>query len=176
MFVALKCLVNYFWGYFSHLQKKKSKNLLCGNGKGQLSRSCSYWKILHKYCIFRVLYTFFHIAVSLYAKWLNTVSTSYGSVVAAAPLSTRSTWRLSVISDMALHSSLACIASPFSEVHSFNHGDTKYYTKVKNQNCYSCVLIALVVLIRTSVNWKLTLQSKNFELASKLLMCKIFCS
>ena len=48
-------------------------------------------------------------------KWLNTDSASYGLLVAAMSLNTRSTWKLCVNSAMIPHSSLAHTAGPVSE-------------------------------------------------------------
>ena len=58
------------------------------------SRGHAHCKILHKYCIFGCHTHFGHITVSPYAKWLNTDSASYRSLVAAASLNTRSICKL----------------------------------------------------------------------------------
>ena len=60
---------------------------------------------MRKYCIFGCCTHWPHRRVTV-LKWLNTNSGSYGSVVAAAWLNTRSICKLCVISAVAPHSSL----------------------------------------------------------------------
>ena len=55
-----------------------------------IARGRAHCKIVRKYCIFGCSTHFGHITASPYAKWLNTDSASYGSLVAAASLNTRS--------------------------------------------------------------------------------------
>ena len=179
--IILFLLCSVWWiilEVFSHLKKKKK--LLCGNGKWQLSRGCAHWKILHKYCIFRVLYKFFHIAVSLYAKWLNTDSTSYGSVVAAAPLSTSSTCRLchlrhgSALLSGLHRKSIQWSAQLQSWGHKVLHQGQKSELLQLHSNCIGCVDLNFCQLKIDFAEQEL--KKIDFELANKLLMCKIFCS
>ena len=60
-----------------------------------------------------------HITTSPYAKWLNTNWASYGSLVAATLLNTRSTCKLSVIKDstatqLTIYSVISAVALHFS--------------------------------------------------------------
>ena len=103
----------------------RAKNFLCDFGftdvwqqqgvGDERIRGRAHCKILRKYCIFGCRTHFGHIAASPYAKWLNIDSASYGLLVAAASLNTRSICKLRVISAVAPHSSPA-------QVHSMKRG------------------------------------------------------
>ena len=87
---------------FLKLNKSKTSVIQFNSIRGR-----AHCKLLCKYCIFRCCTHFGHIAASPYAKWLNPHSASYGSLVAAASLNTRSFCKLCVISAVVPHSSPA---------------------------------------------------------------------
>ena len=95
--------------FYPHTHAVQKGSLETKHSESYHSRGRAHCKILRKYCIFGYRTHFGHIATSplWYAKWLNTDSASYGSLVAAASLDTRSICKLRVISAVAPHSSPA---------------------------------------------------------------------
>ena len=88
-------------------------------------------KFLRKYCNFGCHTHFGHITTSPYAKWLNIDSASYGSLVAATSLNTRSICKLRVISAVAPHS------SPALQIQSMKGG----IWSVRWNKCASCIIL-----------------------------------